>query len=55
MRVHWPLEDPAAFQGSYEETLEEFREIRDQIDLTVLALSASPKMATPGLDTFLPN
>lgn len=35
MRLHWPLEDPAAFDGSYEETLEKFREIRDQIDLNV--------------------
>lgn len=31
-RIHWPLEDPAAFEGSPEETLEKFREIRDQID-----------------------
>jgi arsenate reductase len=31
-RIHWPLEDPAAFQGSQAETLEKFREIRDQID-----------------------
>ena len=35
MRLHWPLEDPAACQGGYEETLEKFREIRDQIDLYV--------------------
>lgn len=31
-RQHWPLEDPAAFQGTPEETLDKFREIRDQID-----------------------
>jgi arsenate reductase len=31
-RIYWPLEDPAAFEGSPEETLEKFREIRDQID-----------------------
>lgn len=31
-RIHWPLEDPAAFQGSQAETLEKFRETRDQID-----------------------
>ena len=30
-RLHWPFEDPAAFEGSEEETLEKFREIRDQI------------------------
>ena len=35
MRLYWPLEDPAAFQGGYEEALEKFREIRDQIDLYV--------------------
>lgn len=34
-RIHWPLEDPAAFQGSHEETLQKFREIRDQVDLYV--------------------
>jgi arsenate reductase len=32
IRQHWPLEDPAAFQGTPEETLVKFREIRDQID-----------------------
>jgi arsenate reductase len=32
IRQHWPLEDPAAFQGTREETLAKFREIRDQID-----------------------
>jgi arsenate reductase len=31
-RQHWPLEDPAAFQGSDEATMTKFREIRDQID-----------------------
>jgi arsenate reductase len=31
-RLHWGFEDPAAFDGSEEETLSKFREIRDQID-----------------------
>jgi arsenate reductase len=31
-KLHWPLEDPAAFVGSPEETLARFRQIRDQID-----------------------
>ncbi|MCL7453134.1 MAG: arsenate reductase ArsC [Anaerolineae bacterium] len=31
-RLHWGLEDPAAFLGSEEETLAKFREVRDQID-----------------------
>ncbi|GAP12036.1 protein tyrosine phosphatase [Bellilinea caldifistulae] len=35
MRMHWPFEDPAAFVGSEEETLQKFREIRDQIDARV--------------------
>jgi len=29
---HWSLEDPAAFQGSYEEILFTFRETRDEIE-----------------------
>ena len=31
-RLHWDLEDPAAFEGSDEEKMEKFREIRDQIE-----------------------
>ena len=30
-RLHWPFEDPAAFEGSEEEKLAFFRKIRDQI------------------------
>jgi arsenate reductase len=30
-RLHWPLEDPAAFQGSDEAKMAKFREVRDQI------------------------
>ena len=29
---HWDFEDPAAFDGTEEETLDKFREVRDQID-----------------------
>ena len=29
---HWSLEDPAAFQGTYDETLFTFRETRDEIE-----------------------
>lgn len=29
---HWPLEDPAAFQGTYNEILFVFRETRDEIE-----------------------
>jgi arsenate reductase len=31
-RMHWSFEDPAAFQGSDEEKLEKFRQIRDLIE-----------------------
>lgn len=30
-RIHWPIDDPAAFQGSEEEILEAFRRARDQV------------------------
>lgn len=30
-RLHWPFEDPVSFEGSEEERLKKFREIRDQI------------------------
>jgi arsenate reductase (thioredoxin) len=34
-RLHWPFEDPAAFQGSSEEKLAKFREVRDEIEAKV--------------------
>lgn len=30
-RMHWPFEDPAVFEGSEEEKLDMFRNVRDQI------------------------
>ena len=30
-RLFWPFDDPAKFEGSPEETLEEFRRVRDEI------------------------
>lgn len=30
-RMHWPFEDPAAIDGSDDEVLAKFREVRDQI------------------------
>jgi arsenate reductase len=30
-RLHWSFEDPAAFEGSEEDKLKKFRQIRDQI------------------------
>lgn len=35
IRIHWDLEDPAAFEGTEEEKLNKFREIRDQIEAHV--------------------
>ena len=30
-RIHWPISDPAAFRGSEAETLERFRQARDEV------------------------
>jgi arsenate reductase len=30
-RLHWSFEDPSAFEGSEEEKLAKFRQVRDQI------------------------
>jgi arsenate reductase len=35
-KLHWPFEDPAALDGSEEEKLARFREIRDQIEQRIL-------------------
>jgi arsenate reductase len=35
-RLHWGFEDPAAFEGSNEEKLKYFRQIRNQIDHKIL-------------------
>ncbi len=31
-RLHWPFEDPASYEGSEEEKLAKFREVRDKIE-----------------------
>ncbi|PKO14474.1 MAG: low molecular weight phosphatase family protein [Chloroflexi bacterium HGW-Chloroflexi-10] len=42
-RLHWSFEDPAAFTGSHEETLEKFREIRNQIEQKITSwLNSQP-------------
>jgi arsenate reductase (thioredoxin) len=35
-RLYWPFDDPAPFQGSEQETLMEFRRVRDQIKQQIL-------------------
>ena len=40
-RLHWGFEDPATFAGTDEEILAKFREIRNQIDNTILAWMSS--------------
>ena len=35
-RLHWPFDDPAAFDGSKNEKLDFFRKIRDQIEAKVI-------------------
>jgi arsenate reductase len=30
-RLHWPFDDPSIFEGTEEEKIEKFREVRDQI------------------------
>ena len=36
-RFYWPFEDPAALEGTAEEKLAKFREVRDQIDQRIRA------------------
>lgn len=36
-RLNWPFPDPAAFEGTEEETLATFREVRDAIEARILA------------------
>jgi arsenate reductase (thioredoxin) len=33
----WPMEDPTAFRGTEEETLAQFREVRDRVDARIQA------------------
>jgi arsenate reductase len=35
-RMHWPFEDPAAFEGNKNEKLNKFREIRDAIEERIM-------------------
>lgn len=46
-RLHWSFEDPAAFDGSEEERLTKFREIRDQIDVQIRQWLAQNEILVP--------
>ncbi len=39
-RLNWAFEDPAAFEGTEEQKLAKFREVRDQIDQRIRSWSA---------------
>lgn len=47
VRLHWPFDDPAEFNGSEEQKLEEFRRVRDQIQARIRAWVAEQNTATP--------
>lgn len=34
-RAFWPLDDPAAFDGTEAETLEKFRRVRDELETRI--------------------
>jgi len=36
-RIHWPFDDPAAFEGAAEAKLQKFREVRDAIQQRIQA------------------
>lgn len=40
VRMHWPFEDPAAFQGTETEKLAKFRQVRDQIEQKIIVWSS---------------
>lgn len=47
VRLHWPFDDPAAFQGSPSQRLAKFREVRGQIEARIREwLSEFPPRAT---------
>jgi arsenate reductase len=44
-RMHWSFQDPAAFEGSDEEKLNKFREVRDLIEHKIKAWVAEENFA----------
>jgi arsenate reductase len=48
IRLHWPFEDPAHFEGSDMEKAAKFREVRDQIDARIQAWLAEQRIPLTG-------
>ena len=46
-RMHWSFEDPAKFEGSPEEKLAKFREVRDLIQAKIIAWLAEQNIHLP--------
>ncbi|MHA2142917.1 MAG: arsenate reductase ArsC [Candidatus Thorarchaeota archaeon] len=49
---HWSLEDPAAFEGTYEEILFTFRETRDEIERRIKDYIFRDRLAEDPLRSF---
>jgi arsenate reductase len=47
---HWDFEDPAAFEGSDEATMNKFREVRDQIEQQIKAFLMEQGIQVPKID-----
>ncbi|MGP8213314.1 MAG: arsenate reductase ArsC [Syntrophobacteraceae bacterium] len=45
VRMHWPFDDPASAEGTDEEKLGKFREIRNQIEQKIKSWLSSPDLA----------
>lgn len=45
-KLHWPFDDPAAFEGSDEDKLAKFRQIRDQIEQKIMSWLEEIEVAT---------
>ena len=46
-RVHWPIEDPAAFRGDEEATRARFREVRDELSRRIVQWIAEHRVDDP--------
>ncbi|MDQ1281289.1 MAG: hypothetical protein QG670_2554 [Thermoproteota archaeon] len=47
-RLYWPFEDPVEYQGSDEEKIAKFREVRDQINMRIKAWLKERKIPIEG-------